>query len=108
MGFIYLVNIKNTDLYKIGTTKNAVKERIKNLQTGNPLTLIVIDEYKSEFYKKIELSIHRILKHKKYIVEDFNRLKGEWFKLEKNDVYNFKKICKQIEDFLLFDHNGKI
>jgi len=102
MGFVYLINIEKTDLYKVGITKNTINERLKSLQTGNPLKLIIIDGYESEKYQKIETIIHRSLKHKKYIPEDFENLLGEWFLLSQEDVSNFKSNCKKIEDSIDF------
>jgi hypothetical protein len=98
MGFVYLINIERTDLYKIGITRKTVEERIKSLQTGNPLKLTLVEKYESKIYQKIESVIHRMLKHKKYISEDFDTLKGEWFKLTFDEVLGFKKMCNQIEE----------
>ena len=84
-------------MYKIGTTKST-PNRIRGLQTGNPLQLSLIKYYKSELYQKIETILHRRLKHKKYIPEDFENLKGEWFNLEIEDVLNFIDNCKKIEE----------
>lgn len=98
MGFVYLINIDKTNLYKIGITRKTVEERMKSLQTGNPLKLVLIEKYKSKIYQKIETIIHRRLKHKKYIPEDFNYLKGEWFQLTFEEALEFKKMCEQIEE----------
>jgi hypothetical protein len=97
MGFIYLINSGTTDKYKIGVSKNP-PNRKKELQTGNPQDLILVDYYESENYQKIETILHRNLKHKKYIEDDFRNLKGEWFILTNEDVLNFKQKCKKIED----------
>ena len=102
MGFVYLINIERTDLYKIGITRKTVEERMKSLQTGNPLKLVLIDSYKSDIYQDIETIMHRRLKHKKYIPEDFESLKGEWFMLTFHEALDFKNNCKQIEDSVKF------
>lgn len=98
MGIVYLINIKNTDLYKIGITKKTVEERIKSLQTGNPINIIIKETYESDMYQKIETIIHRRWKHKKYISEDFDYLKGEWFRLTSDDIQQFKYQCENIEN----------
>jgi hypothetical protein len=98
MGFVYLINIERTDLYKIGITRKTVEERMKSLQTGNPLTLTLVEKYESKIYQKIETIIHRMLKHKKYIPEDFDTLKGEWFQLTLFEALEFTKMCNQIEE----------
>ena len=48
MGIVYLINIERTDLYKIGTTKKPIKDRIKSLQTGNPINLVLIEHFESQ------------------------------------------------------------
>lgn len=97
MGFIYLINNGTTDRYKIGVSKKP-PQRIKGLQTGNPENLTLTDYYESDIYQNIETVLHRTLKHKKYIAEDFRMLKGEWFILTNEDVQNFKENCKKIEE----------
>jgi len=102
MGFVYLINIDKTDLYKIGITRKTVEERMRSLQTGNPLKLVLIEKYESKIYQKIETIMHRMLKHKKYIPEDFDSLKGEWFQLTFDEVLKFKEMCKQIEKSVVY------
>jgi hypothetical protein len=48
-----------------------------------------------------------MLKHKKYIPEDFDNLKGEWFQLTFDEVLEFKEMCKQTEEsaFYLKKHS---
>jgi hypothetical protein len=43
-----------------------------------------------------------MLKHKKYIPEDFDSLKGEWFQLTFDEVLKFKEMCKQIEKSVVY------
>lgn len=96
MGTVYLINSGLTDRYKIGVSKNA-HDRIRGLQTGNPQKLTLVSYYESEIYIKIETILHRVLKHKKYIIEDFENLKGEWFILTNEDVLSFRESCEKIE-----------
>jgi hypothetical protein len=96
MGFIYLISSGLTDKYKIGVSKKP-PNRKKELQTGNPFELSVVKYYESEFCYKIESVLHRLLKYKKYVSEDFSYLKGEWFNLTNEDVKNFVFNCKKIE-----------
>lgn len=101
MGLVYLINSGATDRYKIGISKSP-PNRIRGLQTGNPQNLSLVDYYESDIYQKIETVLHRTMKHKKYIPEDFENLKGEWFKLTFQEVLNFKKECKRIEDSIIY------
>jgi hypothetical protein len=100
MGYVYLINIERTDLYKIGVTSKTVEKRMKSLQTGSAKKLICIERYESEIYQKIETILHRQLKPKKYIPEDFENLSGEWFLLSMKDVYKFKSTCQEIEEII--------
>ncbi len=76
---IYLLKAGNN--YKIGITMSLVKDRVKSLQTGNPVCIEIIHSVDSmkrkqaEYYEK-ELHFH------------FNQKKqyGEWFKLTKKEV----------------------
>lgn len=97
MFYIYLINIHNTDLYKIGITKRSPEKRLKTLQTGNPYSLKLQTYYKTDIANKIEKYFHRIYKHKQYIRDDFDSLFGEWFLLKIDDVLNFIPMCEKIE-----------
>lgn len=71
---------------------------MKSLQTGNPIKLLLIDFYETDMCQKIETILHRNLKHKKYISEDFENLTGEWFQLTFEDMKYFREKCQKIED----------
>ena len=100
MRYIYLINVSNTDLYKIGFTKQSPIKRVKDLQTGNPLELTLIDYYESDIAHNIESAMHNFLIHKKNDSQFGVKLIGEWFSLDKKDVEDFKKNCKTIEEGL--------
>lgn len=99
---IYLIECINEydTYYKIGITKNSVKSRLKQLQTGNSSHLKIVYIYETKFGTKLETSLHNYFNHKK--------IKNEWFKLDIEDVVNFKKICENIENNfqLLLDNNN--
>ena len=65
MKCVYLINIQDTDIYKIGFTKQSPEKRIKDLQTGNPYKMVLVDSYKSQIAPSIESVIHNYFKHKK-------------------------------------------
>jgi len=50
---IYLLQQGDTDLYKIGISKNT-KKRIKQLQTGCSQPIKLVNVYESIFYSRIE------------------------------------------------------
>ncbi|MFA5068080.1 MAG: GIY-YIG nuclease family protein [Candidatus Izemoplasmatales bacterium] len=93
-----MINIENTDFYKIGITKKKVEKRIKQLQTGSPFKINFIESFESELYKTIETVMHRRFQNKKYIEHDFTYLDGEWFLFSKEDICEFRKECEKIED----------
>jgi len=95
---IYLISseINNDTLYKIGITKRDVKQRLKELKTGNAATLSIVNVFESKWAFKIESNLH--------ISYDTKRIEGskEWFSLNKEDVENFTSRCQQIHDNLEF------
>lgn len=100
MKYIYLFNIENTDVYKIGFTKQHPSKRLKDLQTGNPYKMVLVDSYQSPIAPKIESVMHSYFKHQKVHEEYGIKLIGEWFGLSKETVKDFQKSCKKIEDNL--------
>jgi hypothetical protein len=75
VSFLYVLQAKGTDLFKIGITESTPDKRIKEIQTGCP--------YKIETRVAFEVSTAR--DEEKYWHTKFkeNRLNGEWFRLEK-------------------------
>lgn len=90
-GYVYLLT--STDIngeisYKIGITKNDIKKRIKQLQTGNPNEITLHSFYKTKHYKLLEKWLHRKFNTKK------TEMHNEWFFLNIEDVNNFNTICE--------------
>lgn len=81
---VYLIASQDNH-YKIGYTKREVKNRLKELKTGNSQTLDVISIFESKWGNKIESYLHRRFKDKK--------IDGEWFELNDYDVNNFISLC---------------
>tara|TARA_R110000851_G_scaffold47424_1_gene115135 strand:+ start:77297 stop:77605 length:309 start_codon:yes stop_codon:yes gene_type:complete len=98
MGIIYLLTNGN-EHYKIGITTRKTTKRIKELQTGNSEEIGVVNEFKSEWFRRIETTLHR-----RY---GLKRLKGEWFRLNKEDIQNFISECQTLHDtFKLLEDSG--
>jgi hypothetical protein len=53
----YIINIKGTNKYKIGKSKNP-KRRLKQFQTASPVTLILVIAVKSD--KWLEGRLHKM------------------------------------------------
>ena len=89
---IYLLKIDTPDgrLYKIGSTRNSVIKRIKELQTGCPYEIKLVDRFESEFGQLVERTFHNRYTHYKTF--------GEWFSLDIVEELSFKENCKNIED----------
>jgi hypothetical protein len=77
-GFVYL--IKCGELYKIGKTTN-LERRIKEFAVGNPYPLVLVTSMYSLDIDSLEKSFHRYYRKK--------RVKGEWFKLNPEEVLLF-------------------
>jgi len=102
MSIIYLIECRRDyeTLYKIGFSKHPNK-RIDNLQTGNDGELKLIDKFESVHIQQVERTLQRLFLHKK-----INR---EWFRLDLEDVQNFRSICQKIENNLnLISQNEKL
>ncbi len=74
---MYVYIIKSLDLYKIGKAKKP-EERLKALQTGNPIQLEL--QYTKKSQKPLELE-SRLHNHK--LLKEY-RVRGEWFRIPDN------------------------
>lgn len=95
MGYVYLlleVNQHGEESHKIGISKNAPEKRIKQLQTGNPNVISLLQVYESPNYKKVEQWLHSRYNGLKTDV------KNEWFRLTDDDVIGFKTTCKKLDE----------
>jgi len=99
MGKVYLLADEEWSQFKIGVTKNSSSSRVKGLQTGNGSEIMIVKEYESDNYRRIESYLHRLFANK--------RLVGEWFKLDDDDIINFTKTCIKEDDKISFlkEHN---
>lgn len=91
MGYVYLIEDTNNNIYKIGVTKN-LKKRLQNLQTGNSNQISIKYTYKTEYPFRIEQMLHN----------KFNEYKelNEWYNLPKSVVSNFYEYCEQFSDII--------
>lgn len=96
---VYLL-INEENRYKIGYTDRTTQKRIKELQTGSPSEMRVIQEYESDNAKQIETILHRLHKSK--------RISGEWFALTNEEVLDFKNSCSKIDYNINFLKENKI
>ena len=64
---VYLLKIVNDDktLYKIGFTRGSIYKRMRELQTGCPYEIHMVDTYSTEYGTVIETTLHNIFAHRK-------------------------------------------
>ena len=105
MGKVYLLEEMGDKLrYKIGVTKNEMKNRVNPLKTGNSDDIMAIYTYESAHYKKIEKMLHRKFQ------KNHHRL--EWFEMTDEQVQSFLFEAKKADetiDFMLknnYFYNG--
>lgn len=93
MGTVYLLSdYEKEGYYKIGVTNGDVDKRIKKLQTGNGGEIYLVNYHKTQYPFFVEKHLHlRFFKEQKI---------GEWYELKKEDVFNFKKYCDEIEKLI--------
>jgi hypothetical protein len=99
VGKIYLI-FNGAGQYKIGYTQRDPEQRLMELQTGNPETLMIIKTYKSSKAHEIEKILHR-----KYQIY---KTQGEWFELPPKEIPQFQENCALIESSLILLENNKI
>lgn len=79
-GFIYIIKAKN--IYKIGRSQH-FESRVNVYRTENPFKTTVIFQKKVDGYVEVEKDLLDMFKDK--------RVKGEWFKLSKEDILWIKE-----------------
>lgn len=89
--YIYLINQNDTSLYKIGISKD-IEKRLKSLQTGSGISLILMKSFLTTNSFKLESSLHAYYKLKK--------VNSEWFELTLEDVEGFLNVCEKQENNL--------
>ena len=80
-GFVYLLKIEGKNQYKIGVTKN-LNKRLKQISPKMPFELKIEHKIKHNDIYGMEDELHNKF--------DDKRIKGEWFKLNDNDVNYIK------------------
>lgn len=84
-----MIDTPDKRLYKIGSTRNSISQRIQSLQTGCPFEINLVDYHESNFGQLIERTLQNRF--------DYKKTYGEWFELDLTEEIQFKKMCKEIE-----------
>ena len=91
MAYVYLLGDWDKEgTYKIGVTRGDIQKRIKKLQTGNSGEIYLVDYFETEFPFVLEKMLHV-----RFCGEN---VMNEWFTLENEDIANFKKVCKELQE----------
>jgi hypothetical protein len=80
----YLYLICSGESHKIGVA-NDPRSRIKELQTGNPVSLQMVYCFGFQNAFSVEQSIHQRFSEK--------RVSGEWFSLSEDEIQAFVSLC---------------
>lgn len=81
--YVYVIEAKDTGLYKIGYT-NRLKSRLNQLQTGCPYKIKLIMASPRKNAREMEAVLHRKFND--------NNIRGEWFDLYKDDLESINDI----------------
>lgn len=92
MAYVYLINKLDSKEYKIGVTKTDPYKRMKQLQTGSGSVLQLINFFKTDTPYKLEKLLHIYFANRKTEAEN------EWFVLEDEEVFDFKKLCESRQE----------
>ena len=91
MGWIYLIGQRDDpNKFKIGVTKGSIEKRLKKLQTGNAEELYVLKNFQTETPFTLEKMLHRHFAP--------NRMVGEWFYLNDDDIKKFPDTCSTYQE----------
>ncbi|CAN5370352.1 hypothetical protein BH11BAC3_BH11BAC3_45280 [soil metagenome] len=83
---MYIINVRNSDLFKIGITKNIV-QRMKQFETANPYEFYLHEFFPTENCRRLESELHKLCKGKKY--------KNEWFKLTEDEIREISNYARK-------------
>lgn len=92
----YLYLIKSGEYHKIGIASD-VRSRMAQLQTGNPIALVLESCYEFDNPQPVEQSLHQRF--------DSKNQNGEWFLLDETDRELFQSICAMLGGVRLADFN---
>ena len=94
-GVVYLVYDKYFKRYKVGFTQKKASERMQQIQNASGTELVLINTFEGS--RKNEKKLHEYLK--KY------RLKGEWYKDEKQIEALFERFLVGVMTGITYDES---
>jgi hypothetical protein len=85
---LYVINVLNTDKYKVGFTKN-LSARLSAFRTAIPFPIRLKFYIMTEFHKELEKELHRILLP--------NLARREWFSLNEVEINKLKEKLNKLD-----------
>jgi hypothetical protein len=100
---VYVIKVKSDKrskdvICKIGKSKD-INQRLETIQSYCPYELQKIIVKETELCDYVEKILHHEFKHK--------HLRGEWFKLSKEDIDSIKELLPKIDDIQFLHNNYK-
>jgi hypothetical protein len=80
-GFVYFIQKKNQDIFKIGMTYSDPEKRLKQLQISTPDELLLVQTIYCNHPRILENQLHIQFKEK--------HIRGEWFNLSEATIQDF-------------------
>lgn len=77
-GYVYLIRMGDTSYHKVGISQFDISQRLAQLQTANPIELVLLAYHQQEDPLEVERAIHKVLR-------PFHA-RGEWFSLPTDDI----------------------
>lgn len=91
MGKVYLLGDRDRlNIYKIGSTRGNIEDRISSLQTGNAGEIYEICHFDTDNPFIMENFLHRKYNNKQKL--------NEWFLLDEKDVETFLETCARTQE----------
>lgn len=82
-GYVYVIGDNVNKKFKIGSAKYP-STRLKQLQTGNPINLVIVCRIPTDNMKFLETELHLKYKHRKIV--------REWFLLTWDDLADLRAL----------------
>ena len=92
MGYVYLIEDRDNNRYKIGVT-NDLEKRLRNLQTGNSNHISIKESFQTQQPFKLEKMLHNKFRQYQY--------NNEWYELPTDDVEKFLFHCETLNKIII-------
>lgn len=77
-GYVYVIRHGDSDYYKIGHTTSRPMSRLRDMQVGSPIELVLYEVFYVKDVVEAEQKAHKLVNCK--------RVRGEWFELNQWEI----------------------